>query len=179
MEIQVHRKPIKSGKNGLQKDLDPPGRKRRTDGDEEQQASPNPLVPKRKRPAAPRSCLGNEMAQRNDKGNEEGRLGLLLNNDCLQRQLSQLREEMRMSRSWMRNVMQESREKDKKIMQLKVAMSPGEQTSNYDSGTINVGGGNPIAVKPSSLDGSGMKSDPPQSGADGIFQFANLTSPAH
>ena len=48
---------------------DPSVRKRKTNGDEDQQASLNALVPKRKRPAAPRPCLGNEMVQRDDADN--------------------------------------------------------------------------------------------------------------
>ena len=74
--------------------------------------------------------------------------------------------------------MQESIEKDKKIMQLKAAMSPGEQTFNYDLGTLNVAGGNPIAVKPSSLDGSAMKPDPPQSGAAWNFAICKSDQPS-
>ena len=60
--------------------------------------------------------------------------------------------------------MRESREKDKEIMQLKATVSPGERTFNYDVSTLNIGGGDPIIAKPSSLSGSSMQPDPPYSG---------------
>ena len=88
--------------------------------DEEQEASPNVLIPKRMRPSAPKFYSSNTTYQRSDKGNEEGKLGLLLDKARLQRQLSQLREEMSMNQSWIENVMQESRMKDVKIMQLEI-----------------------------------------------------------
>ena len=50
-----------------------------------------------------------------------------------------------MNQAWMRNVMQESREKDKKILELQTALSPGQPTSSNDSGTLSV------AINPSSL----------------------------
>ena len=56
------------------------------------------------------------------------------------------------------------REKDKEIMQLKATMSHGERTFNYVEGTLNIGGGDAVVAKPSSLSGSSMQSDPPYSG---------------
>ena len=100
----------------------------------------------------------------NPKGDEEGRLGLLLNNALLQKQLSQLREEARANRCWMRNVMRGSREKDKEIMQLIATMSHGERTFNYVEGTLDISGGDAVVAKPSLLSGSSMQSDPPYSG---------------
>ena len=73
-------------------------RKRKTKWDEAQEASQNVLVSKKRCPSAPWLDLNNGVAQMNPKGDEEGRLGLLLNNALLQKQLSQLREEVRANR---------------------------------------------------------------------------------
>ena len=85
--------------------------------DEEQKASPNVLIPKRMRPSAPEHYSSTMPYQRSE---EEGTLGLLLDKTRLQGQLAQLREEIRMNQSWLEKVMQESRMKDVKIMQLEI-----------------------------------------------------------
>ena len=105
-------------------------------------------------PSAPKLYSSITTYQRNDKENEEGKLGLLLDKARLQRQLSQLREEMSMNQSWIENVMQESRMKDEKIMQLEIkileaAMVFEERESSNDSGTLNVAEENLIIVQPS------------------------------
>ena len=147
----------------------------------EQKASPNVTIPKRMRPSAPELQSSKTESHTGEKEREEGKLGLLLDKARLQRQLSQLREEMSMNQSWIENVMQESRMKDEKIMQLEIkileaAMVFEEQKSSNDSVTLNVAEENPIIDQPSSLVQSATKPDLCQPNASVDLNFADSSN---
>ena len=101
-------------------------------------------MPKISRPSTLGLHLSNGTSLRSEE-DEERWLELISDNARLLGHFTQMREEMRMNQAWMRNVMQESREKDKKILELQAALSPGQPTSSNDSGTLSV------AINPSSL----------------------------
>ena len=126
--------------------------------DEEQKALPNALIQQGKRPSGPDLRLHST----HRRSEEEEMLGLLMDKARLRGQLAQLREEMRRIQSWLEKVMQESRMKDVKIMQLEIQIMEaamefeGEKPCN-DPAPLKVAVENPVIVHPSSLVQFAMK----------------------
>ena len=109
----------------------------------EQESSSEFLISKR--PRHPTLGLSINGASLGSEMDQEEWPEMLADRVPLIKQISQMEEEMRLNGAWMTGLMEENRKKDKKILELQTALSPGQPTSSRNSGTPSV------AINPSSL----------------------------